>query len=94
MSLSRRPQSLTRCIRWTGISTGGKNGGGVSRRRRKAFSASIGRFLACLAFGRGAIAGGELGRVVRRLREVSGSGWGIATCYTGANFESNDISRP
>ena len=34
---------------------------------------------------------GALERVVRRLREVSGSGWCIRTCYTGAGLESNRV---
>jgi hypothetical protein len=61
----------------------------VSRRCRKAFCESIGRFLGCLTLGRGVTGEGELGRVVRRLREVSGSGWGMLTCYTRAGMESN-----
>ncbi len=64
----------------------------MSRRCRKAFCASIGRFLACLALGRGVTAEGELGRVVRRLRVASGSGWGMLTCYTRAGVESNWVS--
>jgi len=93
MSRSRRPQFLTRCVRWTGISTGGKKGGGVSRRCRKAFCASIGRFVGCLGLGRGVTAEGELGRVARRLRPVSRSGWCMLTCYTRAGMESNWVQQ-
>ena len=66
----------------------------MSRRCRNAFCASIRRSLARLGFGRGVTGEGELEGVVRRLREVSGSGWGMLTCYTRAGVESNDISRP
>ena len=64
----------------------------MSSRCRKAFCASIGRFLGRLALARGVTAEGELEGVVRRLREVSGSAWCMVTCYTGAGMESNWVS--
>ena len=61
----------------------------MSRRCRKAFCASIGRYLACLALARGVTAEGGLERVARRLRPVSGINWCMPTCYTEAGVESN-----
>ncbi len=65
----------------------------IPRETSGAFCASIGRFLARLALGRGVAAEGELGRAVRRLRVSSGSGWGMLTCYTRAGMESNWVQQ-